>query len=71
MQNIIDLLGTNEIKRIRVGIGEPGENDNIDYVLSKPVDEERELIQDAIKNAVEALKEMLKSNFDRAMSKFN
>ena len=54
MQNIIDLLGTNEIKRIRVGIGEPGENDNIDYVLSKPVDEERELIQDAIKNAVEA-----------------
>ena len=71
MQNIIDLLGTDQIKRIRIGIGEPGENDTIDYVLSKPIKEERELIDIAIKDAVEALKEILKSNFDRAMSRFN
>ena len=31
MQNIIDMLGTENIKRIRVGIGEPMEHDNIDY----------------------------------------
>ena len=72
MQNIIENLGSEEIKRIRIGIGEPMENDNIDYVLSKPMKEERELIDEAIKDAVEALKEILKSNnFDRAMSKFN
>ena len=71
MQNIIDLMGTQDIKRIRIGIGEPGENDNIDYVLSKPIKEEREIIDVAIKNAVEALKETLKSNFDRAMTRFN
>ena len=35
MQNIIDNLGTQDIKRIRVGIGEP-QYDTIDYVLSKP-----------------------------------
>lgn len=71
MQNIIDNLGTDQIKRIRIGIGEPMENDNIDYVLSKPTKEERELIDQAINDAVQALKETLKSNFDRAMTKFN
>ena len=71
MQNIIDLLGTDEIKRIRIGIGEPEGNDNIDYVLSKPIKEERELIDQAIENAVQALKEILKSSFERAMNRFN
>ncbi len=71
MQNIIDMLGTENIRRIRVGIGEPMEHDNIDYVLSRPVDEEKDAIEDAIKDAVEALKEIIKSDFDRAMSKFN
>ncbi len=71
MQNIIDNLGTENIKRIRIGIGEPMENDTIDYVLSKPLKEERELIDVAIKDAVEALKEILKSSFERAMNKFN
>ncbi len=71
MQNIIDNLGTDQIKRIRIGIGEPMENDNIDYVLSKPSKEERELIDQAISDAVQALKEILKSNFDRAMTRFN
>lgn len=71
MQNIIDCLGTEQIKRIRVGIGEPLDNDNIDYVLSKPIKEEREVIDLAIKEAVEALKEIIKADFVRAMNKFN
>ena len=71
MQNIIDCLSTENIKRIRIGIGEPGEWDNIDYVLSKPLKDEMPLIEEAIANAVRAIKEMLKSDFDRAMNKFN
>ena len=71
MQNIIDCLSTETIKRIRIGIGEPGEYDNIDYVLSKPLKEEIPMFEEAIKNAVSALKEALKSDFDRAMNKFN
>ena len=70
MQNIIEQLGTEQIKRIRVGIGEP-EIDVIDYVLTKPNKDEKPLIEDAIKNAVEALKESLKSTFEKAMSLFN
>ena len=70
LQNIIDLLGTEEFKRIRVGIGEP-EIDAIDYVLTKPLKEEMPMIEDAINNAVEAIKEVLRSDFERAMSRFN
>ena len=70
LQNIIDHLGTEEFKRIRVGIGEP-EFDAIDYVLGKPLKEEQPLIDEAIKDAVEAIKEALKTDFERAMSKFN
>ena len=70
MQNIIEQLGSEDIKRIRVGIGEPT-YDTIDYVLSKPLKEERPLIDEAIKNAVDALKEILKENFDKAMTNYN
>ena len=70
LQNIIDNLGTEGFKRIRIGIGEP-EFDAIDYVLGKPLKEEMPLIEEAINNAVEAIKEALKTDFERAMSKFN
>ena len=70
IQNIIDNLGTQNIKRIRVGIGE-SEFDTIDYVLSKPTKDEKPLIQEAVENAAEALKDILKMNFDKAMTKYN
>ncbi len=70
LQNIIDLLGTEEFKRIRIGIGEP-QYDAIDYVLGKPLKEEMPLIEEAMQNAVEAIKEALRFDFERAMSKFN
>lgn len=70
MQNIIENLGTEDIKRIRIGIGEPT-YDTIDYVLSKPTKDEREAIDQAIVDAANALKDILKSNFDLAMTKYN
>ena len=71
MQNIIDCLSSDQIKRIRVGIGEPGEWDTIDYVLSKPLKDDMPLIEEAIANAVRGGKEYLKADFDRAMNKYN
>ena len=70
IQNIIEQLGTENIKRIRIGIGKPT-YDTIDYVLGKPLKEEQALIDEAIKKAVDALKEILKNNFDSAMNKYN
>lgn len=70
IKHIIEQLGTEDIKRIRIGIGEP-EYDAIDFVLSKPTKEEQILIDEAISRAVDALKMIIKENFDKAMSKFN
>jgi PTH1 family peptidyl-tRNA hydrolase len=70
MQNIIDIFKTDEIKRIRIGTGEPN-IDTIDYVLSKPTKEELILIQNAIELSSEALFAILEHGFHYAMSKYN
>jgi PTH1 family peptidyl-tRNA hydrolase len=70
MQNIIDNLGTQKIKRIRIGIGEP-QYDVVDYVLGKPNKDEMPLVEDAIIRATDAIKEYLKSTFEKAMSLYN
>ena len=70
MQNIIDNLGTENIKRIRVGIGEP-QFDSIDWVLGKPAGEDAAKIDEAIDRATKAIREFLIHNFENAMSKYN
>lgn len=70
MQNIIDNLGTQDIKRIRIGIGEP-KFDTVDYVLGKPDKEDAQKIDSAIERAVSALKLYLTKGFEASMSKYN
>ena len=70
IQNIIDNLGTSEIKRIRVGIGEPKFN-SIEWVLGKPQGEDKIKIDEAIERATKAIREFLIHDFQNAMSKYN
>ncbi|MFA5421386.1 MAG: aminoacyl-tRNA hydrolase [Bacilli bacterium] len=70
IQNIIDILKTEDIKRMRIGIGEP-EFSGIDYVLEKPTKEQQKLLDIAIGEASEALKEYLRNGFNSAMAKYN
>lgn len=70
IQNIIDNLQTEEIKRIRIGIGEPP-FDGVDYVLSKPSKEEEILIKEAISRAALAIKEYIKYGISAAISKYS
>jgi PTH1 family peptidyl-tRNA hydrolase len=70
MQNTIELLGTDQIKRIRVGIGKPTFN-SVDYVLGKPSPEEKIKLDDAINRASLALKDTLDNGFLHAMAMFN
>ena len=70
IQNIIDNLGTEEIKRIRIGIGEPQFN-SIDWVLGKPQGEDKVKIDEAIERATKAIREYLIHDFQNAMSKYN
>ncbi len=61
MQSIIDLLGTKEIKRVKVGIGR-GENPNIPldvWVLSKWTKDEQKKLEEVIPAAIEQVRELL------------
>lgn len=70
IENIIKLLGTEQIKRIRIGIGQ-AQFDTVDHVLSKPTLEEKKQLDVAILNAVNAIKDSIKKDFHYAMSIYN
>lgn len=70
MKSIIEQLGTDEFKRLRIGIGRSKYNE-IDHVLSKPSKEEQELIDKAFKRVVEAIKVYLSESYNKAMSIYN
>ena len=70
IQNIIDKLGTEKIKRIRIGIGEP-QFVSIDFVLGKPSAESVPLIEEATDNAAKALLDIERRGFQFAMTRYN
>lgn len=71
IKSIINVLGTEEFNRVKVGIGHPNNRNVIDYVLTKPTKEEEPLLEDAQKLAVEAIKVAIKDSFNKAMTQFN
>ena len=71
IKSIIEAIGTEEFKRIKIGIGRPPFNNTIDYVLHQPGKDEEEAIYTAQKNAVDALKLSLKESFNKAMTIYN
>lgn len=70
MQNIIERVGTDQIKRIRVGIGEPPSS-GVDWVLGKPSGEDAEKIDEATTLAAKAVRDALLHGFTYAMNHYN
>ena len=70
IKSLIQHLGTDQFKRIRVGIGKFKYN-IIDYVLTKPSKEDQQLIDEAQNRAVDACKMFLTDGFDKAANKYN
>ena len=71
MGNIIDNLGTSEIKRIRVGIGNDKTVETVDYVLSRFHRDELKEFKDSINRAKDAVIYSLDHDFELVMSKYN
>lgn len=71
MKNIILHLHTQDIKRIRIGIGNNEMIDQKDYVLGKFTKEEQKLLKESIDLASEALIDSVTMNFVDVMSKYN
>lgn len=61
-----------DFARVRVGIGRPPAGvDAIDYVLGRPQGAERELLEDAVSRAAEAVLTVVDRGVEEAMSEFN
>jgi PTH1 family peptidyl-tRNA hydrolase len=70
LQNIIDLLGTQDFARMRVGIGRSAYG-AVGHVLGKISEEEAKFIGPAIETAVEAVRVWVLEGTSVAMNKYN
>lgn len=71
LRDITAHLGTEQFPRLRVGIGERGEIDAADYVLSRFRSAERPAIDDALILATQAVAVWITRGIDAAMNEFN
>lgn len=72
LQNIIDNLNSNLIKRIRIGIGKPINKEEInDFVLGKPNNEDKEKINNSINIVANIVLNYAKHTFLFVLNNFN
>ena len=71
MKHIITCLHSDEINRIRVGIGKNQQIDTVDYVLGKIQGEDAQLHQASIEKAKEAAVYSIDHTFNETMNRFN
>ena len=61
-------LGTGDYWRLRLGIGHPGvKAEVINWVLKKPLAEQRDLIQESITRSVKAADMLMQGDMEKAM----
>ncbi len=69
LRDIISLLGGNGFLRLRIGIGHPGSREEVTpFVLGRPSEKERELIEEAIGRAVQELPHIVSGELQKVMN---
>ena len=71
LRDIAAHLGTDQFPRLRIGIGEQGDQDAADYVLSRFRSPERALVDDTLILATQAVAVWVTQGIDQAMNRFN
>jgi PTH1 family peptidyl-tRNA hydrolase len=71
LESVIVQFGTEEMPRLRIGIGAAPREGAVDYVLGRFFDEEKALVRSTISRAVEAVKCAIDNGLDSAMNTFN
>lgn len=72
LRDIIPNLGSEKFYRLRVGIGHPGDRDQVsDYVLSNPSKHDQKLIETAIDNSLYLLPDILAGNWQKVMNELH
>lgn len=71
LESIIVQFGTEEIPRLRIGIGAPPPDAAVDYVLGRFFEEERPVVEKTIARATDAVKCAIDKGLLSAMNQFN
>lgn len=73
VESVLSLLGTNDIYRVRVGIGRPEDSvtDEINYVLGVVKGEEKKLLLSAVDSACRCVETVIDAGIEKAMTAFN
>jgi PTH1 family peptidyl-tRNA hydrolase len=71
LDSVIMQFGTEEIPRLRIGIGDAPVAGSVDYVLGRFFEEERALVKSAIERSVEAITCAVDNGVVAAMNTFN
>lgn len=72
LRSLHEELGTPAFLRVRIGIGRPPEGvDPADFVLTPPPPEDRDAFLDGVGAAGNAVVDILRDGFDKAMTRWN
>ncbi|HEC97455.1 MAG TPA: aminoacyl-tRNA hydrolase [Nitrospirae bacterium] len=71
IQSIIESIGTNEFIRVKIGVGRSPEIPAEVYVLKKFSPQERELIDEAVESASDAVLSVIDKGVSGAMTEYN
>jgi peptidyl-tRNA hydrolase, PTH1 family len=71
LESVIMHLGTEDVPRLRLGIGAAPERGSIDYVLSRFFEEERSTVVAMVERAADAIKCAIDNGIVSAMNTFN
>lgn len=67
LRDIHAQMGTGDYWRLRLGIGHPGvKSEVVNWVLKKPMAEQRDLIQDAIGRSIKAAEMLIQGDMEKA-----
>lgn len=71
LRDIQNHLGTTDYPRLRIGVGAPAEGEAVDYVLGRFRPVEREMIEDALDRAVQAVVCWIRQDIQTCMNQYN
>jgi PTH1 family peptidyl-tRNA hydrolase len=71
LESVIMQFGTEDVPRLRIGIGDAPPAGSVDYVLSRFFEEEKPVVRSVIDRAVEAVKCAIDNDLISAMNIFN
>ncbi len=72
LDDVLKALGTQDVPRLRIGIDATPENrQTVDYVLSKFSKKEREVVEESLVLALDAVQCWINDGIEKAMNRFN